>query len=144
MVARVLPGNDLVGAIEEICRRHQLRQAMIVSTIGSLIDPTLHYVTSTTPQPGKGHTSDMEIRGPGSLIAGQGLVCQSEDGSKVEVHLHCVVGDSEGNVRGGHFFKGGAKVLTTTDVSLVEIVGVRIFRRPHPVTGVVFTDIQPG
>jgi uncharacterized protein len=143
IVGRILPGSDLVTGIEEICRKHDVRQAMIVGTIGSVVDAQFEWVSTTENRPGTGHTSHMSIEGAGSLISGQGLVCRNEDGSELDVHIHCTITDSSGAVYGGHFPKGTVPVLSTTDVTLIEITGMRLVRRPHPVSGKLFTFIEP-
>jgi predicted DNA-binding protein with PD1-like motif len=141
IVGRILPGSDLVTGIEEICRKHGVRQAMIVGTIGSVVNPHFEWASTVEERPGTGHTSSKSIEGPGSLISGQGLVCQKDD-NELDIHLHCAITDPSGAVYGGHFPKGTVPVLSTTDVSLVEITGVKLIRRPHPVTGKLFTFVE--
>ncbi len=143
IIGRILPGSDLVTGIEEICRKHDVRQAMIVGTIGSVVDPHFEWASTTEERPGTGHTSQRAIEGAGSLISGQGLVCRSEDGRGLDVHLHCTITDPSGAVYGGHFPKGTVPVLSTTDVTLIEITGVKLVRRPHPVTSKLFTFVEP-
>lgn len=142
IVGRILPGGDLVTGIEEICRKHGVRQAMIVGTIGSVVNPHFDWASTVEERPGTGHTSSRSIEGAGSLISGQGLVCRNEDGSELDVHLHCTITDPGGAVYGGHFPKGTVPVLSTIDVSLIEITGVKLIRRPHPVTGKLFTFVE--
>jgi uncharacterized protein len=143
IVGRILPGSDLVTGIEEICKKHKVRQAMIIGTIGSVVNPKFEWASTTEEVPGTGHTSHREIEGAGSLISGQGLVCRNEDGSELDVHIHCTITDPSGSVYGGHFPKGSVPVLSTTDVTLVEITGVKLIRRPHPVTTKMFTFVEP-
>ncbi|MHB1162744.1 MAG: PPC domain-containing DNA-binding protein [Chloroflexota bacterium] len=143
IVGRILPGSDLVTGIEEICRKHGVQQAMITGTIGSVVNPEFDWASTTEERPGTGHTSSNRIEGAGSLISGQGLVCRNENGSELDVHLHCTITDPCGAVYGGHFPKGTVPVLSTIDVTLIEIAGVKLIRRPHPVTGKLFTFIEP-
>lgn len=143
IVGRILPGSDLVTGIEAICKKHNVRQAAIVGTIGSVVDVQFDWASTTENRPETGRTSHMSIEGAGSLIGGQGLVCQSEDGSELDVHLHCTVTDPRGAVYGGHFPKGTVPVLSTTDVTLIEITGIKLIRRPDPVSGKLFTYMEP-
>ena len=143
IVGRIMPGSDLVTGIEEICRKHDIRQAMIVGTIGSIVDAEFEWVSTTENRPVTGHTSHVKIEGAGSLISGQGLVCRNEDGSELDVHLHCTITDPSGAVFGGHFPKGTVPVLSTTDITLIEISGMKLVRRPHPVSGKLFTFMEP-
>ena len=142
IVGRILPGGDLVTGIEEICRKHGVLQAIITGTIGSVVNPRFDWASTVEERPGTGHTSSRSIEGAGSLISGQGLVCRSEDGSELDVHLHCTITDPSGAVYGGHFPKGTVPVLSTIDVSLIEITGVKLIRRPHPITGKLFTFVE--
>ncbi len=142
IVGRILPGSDLVTGIEEICRKHGVRQAVIVGAIGSVVNPHFEWASTVEERPGTGHTSSRAIEGAGSLISGQGLVCRNEDGSELDIHLHCTITDPSGAVYGGHFPKGTVPVLSTIDVSLIEITGVKLIRRPHPVTGKLFTFVE--
>ena len=142
IVGRILPGSDLVTGIEEICRKHGVRQAIITGTIGSVVNPRFDWASTVEERPGTGHTSSRSIEGAGSLISGQGLVCRSEDGSELDVHLHCTITDPSGAVYGGHFPRGTVPVLSTIDVSLIEITGVKLIRRPHPITGKLFTFVE--
>ena len=143
IVGRILPGSDLVTGIEEICKKHGVRQAMIIGTIGSVVNPHFEWASTVEERPGTGHTSSRSIEGAGSLISGQGLVCRNEDGSELDVHLHCTITDPNGAVYGGHFPKGTVPVLSTTDVTLIEITGVKLVRRPHPITTKMFTFVEP-
>jgi uncharacterized protein len=142
IVGRILPGSDLVTGIEGICRKHSIRQAIIVGTIGSVVNSHFDWASTVEERPGTGHTSSRSIEGAGSLIGGQGLVCRNEDGSELDVHLHCTITDPSGAVYGGHFPKGNVPVLSTIDVSLIEITGVKLIRRPHPITGKLFTFVE--
>ncbi len=143
IIGRIMPGSDLVTGIEGICRKHGVSQAIITGAIGSIVDPHFDYASTTESRPGTGNTSAKSLKGAGSLISGQGLVCRDADGVELEVHLHCTITDSDGTVHGGHFPKGTVPVLSTTDMTLIEITGVRLVRRPHPVTGKLFTYIEP-
>src|SRR5512143_2945121 len=76
IVGRILPGSDLVTGSEGICRKHGVRQAIIVGTIGSVVNPHFDWTSTVEERPGTGHTSPRSIEGAGSLISGQGLVCR--------------------------------------------------------------------
>lgn len=143
IVGRIMPGGDLVKGIEAICRKHNVRQAMIVGTIGSVVNPHFDWASTTEAKPGTGNTSSRSLEGAGSLISGQGLVCRNDSGGELDVHLHCTVTDSGGAVYGGHFPEGAVPVLSTTDVTMIEITGVKLIRRPHPITGKMFTFMEP-
>lgn len=143
IVGRILPGSDLVTGIEEICKKHRVRQAMIIGAIGSVVNPEFDWAATTEDLPGTGHSAHREIEGAGSLISGQGLVCRNDDDSEMDVHIHCTITDSSGAVYGGHFPKGTVPVLSTIDVTLIEITDVKLVRRPHPITTKMFTFVEP-
>lgn len=142
IVGRIMPGCDLVTGIEAMCKKHDIRQAMIVGTIGSIVNPHFDWASTIEPKPGTGNTSSRTLEGAGSLISGQGLVCRNEGSDELDIHLHCTVTDSNGDVYGGHFPKGTVPVLSTTDVTLIELTGVAVIRRRHPVTGKYFTFVE--
>ena len=142
IIGRIMPGSDLVTGIEMICRKHGVRQAIISGTIGSIFNPHFEWASTVENRPVTGHTSSRGIEGAGSLISGQGLVCRNEGGDELDIHLHCTITDPSGAVYGGHFPKGTIPVLSTTDVTLIEVTGVKLVRRPHPVSGKMFTFVE--
>jgi predicted DNA-binding protein with PD1-like motif len=67
----------------------------------------------------------VQIEGPVEVLSAQGVVCVADPAMPV-IHLHGVVCDAKGQVRGGHFLSGNNPVHTTMDVVVTEIEGVRI------------------
>jgi hypothetical protein len=142
IVGRILPGSDLVTGIEKICRKHDVRQAIILGAIGSIVNPHIEWAAFTEARPVTGNTASRTLAGAGSLMSGQGLVCETEGTDELNIHIHCTVTDPSGTVLGGHFNKQAVEVLSTTDLTLVEITGVKVIRRPDPISGKMFTFIE--
>ncbi len=143
IVGRLLPGIDLIEGVAEVCKRHDVRQALIVGVIGSLLNPRFSgYVRGVPASEARAGRVPLVMNapeGPAHLLSGQGLVCRTEDGTELVVHLHCVIEDAESNLRGGCFRESGTIVLSVVEVTLVEVTGLQLIRRRDPATGRVFT-----
>ena len=75
------------------------------------------------------------------FMGGQGLVCESPDGSRV-THLHGSVSDETGAVLGGHFDPDGNPVFNNMDFVLQELTDVRLIREHDPVTNTVEMRVE--
>jgi uncharacterized protein len=143
IVGRVLPGMDLIEGVAEICKHHEVRQALIVEVIGSLLNPRFtgyaRGVPASEARPGRVPHVINVSEGPAHLLSGQGIVCRTEDSAEPVVHMHCVFEDAEGNLRGGCFRDSGTIVLSTVEVSLIEVTGLQLIRRRDLATGRVYT-----
>ena len=137
IVARLLPGTDLVSGIEELCKAHQLQYGYFASVIGSLQKATFVIAVPDSKAPLNFKYCDpIELAGPIELIAGQGVICQSEAGELL-VHLHAQGATAEQRPFGGHFSAGGNPVLATVDLVIVEVAGAKMLRRFDPACGLV-------
>ncbi len=88
---RLLPGADLLEALESYILARDLDAVVIVSAVGSLARAALRYAAAETAT---------LIERPQELIALSGIV--SRDGA----HVHGAVCDAFGRVTGGHFLPG--------------------------------------
>lgn len=75
------------------------------------------------------------------FLAGQGLVCEDPEGSRA-IHLHGAVSDETGAVTGGHFEKGQNPIYNNLDVTLIELLGVRLVRRFDAETQTVEMEVD--
>lgn len=137
IAGRILPNTDVLEGIEEICNKHNIRYGQITTSIGSLRKVALTYVTSIEPQPGTGYTTFMEMEGPFSLLAGQGLVSPGEN-EKMNIHYHGILSGEEDRVYGGDI-KPGTVTLTTLDIFITEVLEIEMVRDRDPETGAVVT-----
>lgn len=137
IVARLLPGTDLVSGIEAVCKAHHVQYGYFASVIGSLQKATyVIAVPDATALLGFKYCDPIEQSGPIELICGQGVICQSESG-ELMIHLHAQVETSDQKAFGGHFSAGGNPVLATVDLVIVEVDGAKMMRRFDPESGLI-------
>ena len=131
IVARLLPGTDLLEGLQAVCEKHGIHNGVIISAIGSLNG--VHYCNvEALPQLkcGYGYGQVLYLDGPIELTGAGGVICSDEDGS-INLHVHISMSDKYGNAHGGHLVKG-TRVLMTTDVVLGEIGDVKMLRKLDP------------
>ena len=137
IVARLLPGTDLVSGIEAVCREHHLQYGYFASVMGSLQNATYVIpVPDPTASLGFKYCEPITEEGPIEFICGQGVICQS-DNNETLLHLHAHGVTPDGKNFAGHFSAGGNPVLATIDLVLVEVDGAKLMRRYDPVVGLV-------
>jgi hypothetical protein len=122
-VLRLVPGDDLRGALEaaftRLAREHGIAAACIVSAVGSLSRVVLRYAA----EPGGSETVE-----PLELLMLSGTL--SADGA----HLHASVADAQGAVKGGHLMRGSI-VRTTAEVVVALLPGWEFRRELDAATG---------
>lgn len=137
VAGRLLPRTDLVEGIERICEDYGIKYAFVSCAIGSLQKATFMYVVPREEAKiGAGYSSPLEIPGPIEFLGGTGVVCEGEKGERL-THFHGTISDKLDRVYGGHFMKGKNPVLVTMDLVIVEIKGMRLFRKYDKETDVV-------
>ena len=125
LALRLVPGDDLRGAIEAALRGHGA--AFVLQGIGSLSVARLRYA---------GVPAASELRGDLEILTLAGSV--APDGA----HLHMSVSDSAGTVRGGHVAPGC--IVRTTVELLVALLPTQAFSREHdPRTGYPELVVRP-
>jgi predicted DNA-binding protein with PD1-like motif len=70
------------------------------------------------------------------VLSLMGDIAQGDDG-KASVHLHAVLGLSDGSVRGGHLLEG--IVRPTLEVTIVE-TAAQLRRKKHPELGIALIE----
>lgn len=132
---RLAPGDDLLKGMEDACKKHGIKNGVILSGIGSLRS-ALFFTPVVLPdtKAGYGYSTPLEMAGPIELISVSGAVCEGSDG-KPSLHVHCCFGDSEGNTRAGHLIEGNP-VLLTADICIGEYEGIRVMRSMDDELGV--------
>lgn len=134
IVARLMPGTDLVATIHDICAEHAIRAGVVLGSLGTLQSARLLTVTRVpTHKSGIGYSDPLLLDGPIEFINGQGVISELEDGG-LYVHFHGTISDTEMNLYAGHFDPTGNPVLSTMDVTIIETVGVDVRREPDPET----------
>ena len=111
--ARVRPNQDIVEAIEKICRQNELAQAVVRGCVGSLMDANLKL----------GNSADARVRhipGPGLEIAiTAGEVRKDSDG-RPKARLYGIVANSDGQSFAGEFLRGQNLSFATLELILQE------------------------
>jgi predicted DNA-binding protein with PD1-like motif len=115
---RLPPGVDLRRAIERLADDLPDGAGFVASGIGSLASARLRMADAGTH----------DIEGPLEIVSISGSICA--DGA----HLHMVVADGRGAVKGGHV-QIGCLVRTTAELLIAELRGYRLSRELDARTG---------
>ena len=135
VVARLLPGTDLLAGIREICLQTGVSSGVIVSVLGSLKQAEIVYaVPDKAGKIGIKYHDPVRINGPLELLACQGIVGKSGDG-ELSIHLHGLMSDPEMRVFGGHFLENVNPVLATAEILIQETADVEMIREQDEETG---------
>src|SRR5260370_40489537 len=107
---RLVPGDDLRGALEAIARDGPIGAAFVMQGIGSLSVANLRYAGLDQPTQ---LTGDLEILTLAGSLAADGA------------HLHMAVSDAQGRVSGGHV-SAGCLPRTTPGIPLLRPTRLRL------------------
>lgn len=144
VVARLLPGTDLVATLRAICMEHSIRAGVVLGALGTLQRVRLLTVARVpTHKSGVGYSEPLVLDGPIEFINGQGIISELEDGT-IFVHFHGTVTDTAMNIYAGHFDPIGNPVLSTMDVTIIETIGVQVNRELDPETDLVLNYPRPA
>jgi predicted DNA-binding protein with PD1-like motif len=131
VIIRVLPGSDLIEAIEQACKETGIQAGIVVSCIGTLQRASFLVVVPVQNKVGAKYGDPLILEGPLEFLGAQGTVGLEESGD-IFVHLHGLASDKDGIVHGGHLVKGQCPVLITCEVSVTQVEGVSLVRRMDP------------
>ena len=106
---RLNPGDDMLLALRSAVAEHGIRNAVIVSGVGSLDRYHFHVVKTTNMPPGN---TFVRGEGPFDILTVTGLVVTGE------VHAHITFSNTE-VAMGGHL-EEGCRVLTFAVIVLAE------------------------
>lgn len=109
-IIRMKSGTDMLDGLNEAVRRNGIRNAVIVSGIGSVTDYHFHVVSDKNLPPAEEFP---KASVPMDLLSVQGYILDGR------VHAHIVLSD-ENSVVGGHLEKG-TKALTFFIITLVVL-----------------------
>lgn len=121
-------GELLLESIEQELQRLNVRNAVLLSCIGSLRKCVFHYITSTSDLATDSFAS---IEKPLELSAMQGIVLNGK------AHFHLVISD-EDRVYSGHL-EGGCEVQYLMEISLLELLDTSLERRTDEY-GILYID----
>lgn len=126
LIVRLLPGEDLRLALETRAAEINANW-FLCSGIGSLRVAMLRYA---------GAKNGTELAGPLEILSLSGSVCA--DGA----HLHAMLSDSTGAVRGGHLC-AGCIIETTAELALLNVSGAELRREFDATTGYAELRVLP-
>ena len=112
---RLFPNEDVNEQLKEACKLHNVKTAVVLSSIGQLKKAKLGYFKE------KGDYSPEIFNKPLEILSLTGNICKQEN--DYILHLHAVLGDEKKNAIGGHFTEGivsitGEIVLLKTNLDV--------------------------
>jgi predicted DNA-binding protein with PD1-like motif len=112
------PGDLVLESIKELIQTEKIKDAVVVSAVGTLDQYRIHYVTTTgyPPQNRFEHWKDKPLE----LASINGLIADGEP------HLHVVVSDSE-KAYAGHL-EEGCRTLYLAEIVIIEFKGLNLKR----------------
>lgn len=108
-VVRLRPNEDLVTAVEAVCREHGIAHALVRSAVGSLIDAELEAGDHT-----------IQVPGPGIEILTLSGEVRSDAAGHFGADLRGTVADGKAQVYGGRFQRGANPICITLELVLQE------------------------
>lgn len=143
LVARLMPGTELLAGIEAICREYNIETGAISTILGSL--KQLHY---TYPVPYAGTPANLKycdpitIDGPIEILCGAGTIGVMKDTGKRVVHLHTACSGPTGMVYGGHLLDTGNLIAVTAEIVIEALDGATLTRALDEETGMPLFSIE--
>lgn len=117
---KIRPGEKLVQNIKQIAVQEEIRNAVILSAIGSVKNVHLNDIKSGAKLPiTPARLTFHELEGPLELLSLTGNIVPAENG-QANCHLHIMASKSSGDVVGGHM--QDAEVFATCEIVLVELM----------------------
>lgn len=121
---RLFPDEDLFKELERVCKKHEVKTAVVLSGLGQLKNFSLGYFKS------KGNYLLEEFEEPHELLSLTGNISLQDD--SYNFHLHATLGDEKKNAIGGHLAEG--KVEVTNEIVLLK-TDLRVKRKLEEETG---------
>ena len=126
LVARLLPGSDVLEALRAALAQHDLGSGCILTMLGSLSQARFVIaVPDDSNKAGIRYGEPKVLEGPLEFLGGSGTIGVTEAGKRM-VHLHVMLCDQLGKFHGGHLLEEGNIVLTTLDLVVQEFVDVHL------------------
>lgn len=107
---RLFPDEDIINALLDACKKHQVQTAIVLSGVGQLKHITLGYFKE------KGDYTPQSFKKAHELLHISGTIIKQDD--KYIPHLHVVLGNEQKMVIGGHLLN--AKVEVTNEIMLLK------------------------
>ena len=121
---RLFPNEDIYESLKEVCAKHNVTTAVVLSGVGQLKKFRLGYFVK------KNDYAPEFFEEPHELLALNGLISKGANG--YDFHLHAVLGNREKKAIGGHLIEGIVEV--TCELVLLKS-DAKLFRRIEEATG---------
>lgn len=133
-VIKIAPGEHLLAGLAAFARETGVRNAVIVSAVGSMRNVRFRGIKTGARLPITDARMHLhEIEGPLELLGLEGNIFPDEKGEP-DAHVHILLGKSSGEVVGGHLFD--AEVFASCEIMLGEVLVEGIERHPSRTGGV--------
>jgi uncharacterized protein len=140
--ARFEPGTDPLQGIAELVEELGIDSGSIVQCMGSLDRAAYMYAEPTADESWR-FVEPVTLEGPMELVSAQGTWGREAGTGKVFVHLHGLIVDGRGQVKGGHFVPG-SRVMVTCEVGLLAGPGVVVRRKYDPAVNLALALPEPA
>ena len=119
-IIKIIPGENLIMRLLEFAYLADVRNAVIVSAVGSVKNVRLRGIKTGARLPITAPRVNIhEFEGPLELLGLVGNIVPGEE-SLLDFHLHILAAKSSGDVVGGHLFN--AEVFATCEIVLTELL----------------------
>lgn len=117
-IMKLMPGEDLIIALDKYCKKFEIEAAFIGTVVGSLQKVVFR----------KGHNQSVqELKGPFEIVSCVGTL------SKNGMHIHLSVSDDNFQVYGGHVVSG-CLVQSTAEIVIVAMENHQLSRMKGEMT----------
>jgi predicted DNA-binding protein with PD1-like motif len=116
------PGELLLEGIREAITKHDIKNGVVLSGIGTFKKCRLHYITGTGIPP-QDVTATLEK--PLELNSINGIIADGEP------HLHIAVSGGDDEAYGGHL-EPGSELAYLAEITILKCNGHALERRPDP------------
>lgn len=120
IVVSISSGEYVLETVEEVIRKENIKDGVILTGFGTLSEVHLHWVITTGLPPVEYFE---KYEGPFELLSLDGTIANGEP------HIHAVISDDvKGSAYGGHLEKGN-KVLYLCEVAIGVLSGTSMKRK---------------
>lgn len=143
IVGRLTNEWDLFEGMRQVCIDHNLTAAQF-QCLGSLQYATYVQVERAKEQGRIQYSSKRQTTSPVELLSATGFIGLDEQG-ELDVHMHGVFVDCDGNLDGGHFLADENPVAVTIEYIVYPLPGIDMERKKDSIWGMpVFHFSQGG
>jgi len=111
IISRFFSDEDIFESLDKLCRKHNVKTAVIISGVGQLKQFTLGYFNGT----GYEYHEFPHVH---ELLSLSGIISWEQEDKGYKYHLHVILGNENVQAIGGHLVKG--TVESTNEIVLVK------------------------